>query len=225
MVQAVVFDMDGTLIDSEPFWKMAEQQVFSAVGVKITDELAAQTAAMTTKEVTTFWYQRFPWRGKSLEQVENEVVDRVYELIIQKGKPMRGVASMLEFAKGKGLKIGLATNAPKKLIPAVLEKLDATDLFHETASSEDEAQGKPHPAVYLSVAKKLGVEPLHCIAFEDSYSGLLAATRAGMKTVVVPYGPAVTDNRIDACSVKLENLADFSEHHWKKLSSISSQAR
>ena len=81
MMQAVIFDMDGTLIDSEPMWKKAEWQIFSSMGVKVTDELSSQTVCMTTREVTEFWFNHFPWSGKSLDQVENEVVKCVAQQI------------------------------------------------------------------------------------------------------------------------------------------------
>ncbi|MGF1717800.1 hypothetical protein [Photobacterium chitinilyticum] len=71
MTYAVIFDMDGLLIESEPLWKEAERQVFSSVGVQVTDSLAEQTAAMTTRAVTEFWFSRNPWVGKSLDEVED----------------------------------------------------------------------------------------------------------------------------------------------------------
>ncbi len=76
MIQAVIFDMDGTLIDSEPMWKEAEKQVFSFLGVEVTDERSSQTASMTIRGVTEFWYRLFPWSDRSLEQVENDVLLR-----------------------------------------------------------------------------------------------------------------------------------------------------
>ena len=101
MIQAVIFDMDGVLIDSEPMWKEAEKQVFSSVGVEVCDSLSAYTASMTTREVTEFWYSHFPWSGKSLEKIENEVVERVEFLISEKGKPMEGVKEILDFFKNQ----------------------------------------------------------------------------------------------------------------------------
>ena len=217
MAQAVIFDMDGTLIDSEPLWKNAERQVFTSVGVEVTHALANKTASMTTREVTEFWYKHSPWSGKSLSQVESEVVEQVCELIRTTGEPMKGVTQILEFARSKGLKIGLATNAPHCVIPAVLERLQVGEYFDAISSSEDETQGKPHPAVYLTTARKLNVHPSQCIAFEDSYSGVLSALRAGMKTVAIPAEGSFDDKKYDVCDLKLKQLSDLSDHHWQSI--------
>ncbi|MEP3348807.1 MAG: hexitol phosphatase HxpB [Marinomonas sp.] len=209
MIEAVIFDMDGTLIDSEPMWKEAERFVFSSLGVDVTDELSLQTAAMTTREVTEFWYNVFPWSGRSLEQVENDVVDRVATLIATEGMAMEGVKTALDFCQSKALKIGLATNAPARLIPVILEKLDIAHYFHAVSSSEYEIQGKPDPAVYLSTVKKLNVEPSACIAIEDSVSGIMAAINANMKTVVVPPVVEYSDKKYDIADIKLKQLSEL----------------
>lgn len=209
MIEAVIFDMDGTLIDSEPMWKEAEKFVFSSLGVDVTDELSCQTAAMTTREVTEFWYNLFPWSGRSLEQVEDDVVDRVATLIVAEGIAMEGVKMALDCCQSKALKIGLATNAPARLIPVVLEKLDIAHYFHAVSSSEHETQGKPDPAVYLSTVKKLNVEPSACIAIEDSVSGIMAAINAGMKTLVVPPVAEYSDTKYDIADIKLKQLSEF----------------
>ena len=78
MFEAVIFDMDGLLIDSEPFWGEAEREVFSSVGIDVTEELASQTSQMTTKEVTEFWYNYKPWKTKSLEEIEQAVIQKLY---------------------------------------------------------------------------------------------------------------------------------------------------
>ena len=184
VVKAVIFDMDGVLVDSEGFWAKAELDVFSSYGVQVTDDLAAQTKYMTTKEVTEFWYERFPWENLDIPSVEQEVVSKVIELIHSEDCTMSGIQQFIRNLKNKEYKIGLATNAPLRVADAVLEKLQVRELFDAVHSSELEKQGKPHPAVYLTSAKKLGVSPEHCIAIEDSHSGLRAAKEAGMRTIV-----------------------------------------
>jgi sugar-phosphatase len=184
-IEAVIFDMDGVIIDSEDMWKQAEKEVFTAVGVELSDELCCITECMTTAEVTKFWFDRFPWQHKSLADVEREVVERVAFLISEKGKGIEGVERLIQELKNRRYKIGLATNSPAVLIQVVLSKLRLERYIDAVASAEHELQGKPNPNVYLTVAKKLNLDPGVCIAVEDSYPGLCAAKNAGMKTIVV----------------------------------------
>ncbi|WP_255801609.1 hexitol phosphatase HxpB [Idiomarina loihiensis] len=183
---AAIFDMDGLLIDSEPFWAKAERMVFSSMGVELSDSLCRQTAAMTTREVTEFWYRRFPWKRKSIEDVENDVIDCVDELIRRHGKPMPGAKQIVDSFHRRNYRVGLSTNSPYRLINTVLEKLDIAQCFHGISSSEHVERRKPDPAVYLSTLQKLKVKPEHCVAFEDSASGVKAAKAAGIKTIAVP---------------------------------------
>ncbi len=210
-MHAVIFDMDGTLIDSEPMWKEAENYVFSSVGVQVSETLSAQTATMTTREVTEFWYRHSPWPDKSLEQIENAVIDHVATLIAEKGEPMNGVLEILDFFHERKIKIGLSTNAPYRLIPVVLNKLGIAEYFHAVSSSEHEAQGKPHPDVYLSTLSKLKVDASKCIAFEDSVSGIMAANKANIKTVAVPPSSEFTDKKYEISHLKIKNLSEFND--------------
>ena len=217
MIQAVIFDMDGVLIDSEPMWKEAEKQIFSSVGVDVKEELSANTASMTTREVTQYWHTHYPWSGKSLVQVENEVVDRVEALISEKGTQMEGVKEILDFFQKKKIKIGLSTNSPSRLIPVILNKLGISNYFNAVSSSEHEEKGKPHPAVYLTTAKKLKVEPSKCIAFEDSFSGIIAAKKANIKTVAIPPSLEFADKKFEISHIKLRRLSDFTDLHLEKI--------
>ncbi len=99
-VKAVIFDMDGVLIDSEKFWKQAESEVFSSLGVNVLDEFTALTKSMTTKEVARFWYKRFPWSDLTLQAVEEQVVQRVIELIKTENCEMLGIKAFLESLHG-----------------------------------------------------------------------------------------------------------------------------
>lgn len=184
-MEAIIFDMDGVIIDSEGFWKQAEFEVFSKIGVELSAELCAVTCSMTTAEVTQFWYERFPWHGKTHNDVENAVVNRVAELINEKGKLIEGVKYLIHRLSSAGYKIGLATNSPACLISVILQKFELENYFDATTSAEFEEKGKPHPSVYNTISRKLNVHPKNCVAIEDTESGLVAAKAAGMKTILL----------------------------------------
>lgn len=208
-MQAVIFDMDGLLIDSEPFWKQAEFDVFSSVGVEITADLTVLTAAMTTREVTEFWFAQYPWQGASLEEVENRVVERVKYLIETQGQAMHGVHDLLESLQQAKVKIGLATNSPKDIIPSVLQRLNIANYFTAYSSADEVKQGKPAPDVYQLTLQKLNIEAHQCIAFEDSLGGIKAALAAGIKAIAVPHVDEFDHEKFDIAPLKLRSLADF----------------
>lgn len=201
--KAVIFDMDGVIIDSENLWKKAEKEVFTSLGVNVTHEDSELTKSMTTFEVTKFWFDKFPWEDKSNDIVEHMVISRVIELIDTEDCKINGIKEFIERLKAKNYKIGLATNSPYKIIPKVLQKFDIQHLFDTVSSAEFEDNGKPAPAIYLTTAEKLNVTTNNCIAIEDSYSGMLAAKNAGMTVVAFTNGNKdldfeIADYKIDA---------------------------
>lgn len=216
-MQAVIFDMDGLLIDSEPFWKQAEYDVFSSVGVEVTAELATLTAAMTTREVTEFWFAKQPWQDASLEEVENRVVEQVKYLIETQGQAMHGVHNLLDSLQQAKVKIGLATNSPKDIIPSVLQRLNIADYFMAYSSADEVSQGKPAPDVYQLTLEKLGIEAHQCIAFEDSLGGIKAASAAGIKAIAVPHANEFDHEKFDLAAHKLKNLSEFNHQLGKTL--------
>jgi sugar-phosphatase len=186
MFRAAIFDMDGLLIDSEPFWKRAEREVFGAEGIEIDDAMAAVTATMTTRQVAEHWYQVRPWREKSVEDVEAAVVARVADLIRAGSKAMPGVRETLALCAQLGWRVGLASNSPAVLCQLVLRELGIEGCFQAVASADYVESGKPDPAIYLLAARMLGVEPRECLVFEDSPTGVRAARAAGMGVVAIP---------------------------------------
>lgn len=210
-IEAIIFDMDGVIIDTEAIWKRAEKEVFSSVGVKLTDDLCKVTEKMTTAEVTKFWFDKHPWKDKPLKEVENGVVERVLSLIKEKGKAINGIEKFIKNLKARGYKIGLATNSPAVVIPVVLKKLGLENYFDVTISAENVLEVKPNPAIYLSAANKLNSEPETCIAIEDSFSGLLAAKKAGMKTI------AIVENRKDETGYE---IADYKINNYDQFEAL-----
>ena len=221
-IDAVIFDMDGLLIDSEPFWQAAEIRAFADIGVQLTSEMCSETIGIRVDEVVKYWHDRFQWdTGKyPLEDVERKTVDGVIDLILADGKPMSGVDSVFEFVLSKPVKIGLASSSPLKIIQAVIKHLDLAKHFEVVHSAEFEAFGKPHPAAFITAAEKLGVAPRRCLVFEDSFNGLLAAKSARMACVAVPDHYFKDDPRFVIADMVLNSLVEFDESCWQQISSI-----
>ena len=99
MIDTVIFDMDGLLVDTEPLWIVAMQEVLQTVGVTITPELAAQTTGLRTEEVVNYWHDYFQWKEKTKEQISQEILDAVAQQVLRNGKPMDGVYYILDFYK------------------------------------------------------------------------------------------------------------------------------
>jgi mannitol-1-/sugar-/sorbitol-6-/2-deoxyglucose-6-phosphatase len=186
--KAIIFDMDGVIIDSEPLWKRAEFEIFSSLGVQVEDKLAEQTQSMTTLEVTKFWYERKPWTKVSIREAEKMVVDRVVELVCQEDCGIAGVKELVEQLKQKNIKTGLATNSPAVIIPYVLKRIGLEHGFDVVLSADSVKKGKPAPDIYLQAAKQLSVNVHDCLVIEDSHSGMTAAKTAGMTVAAFTNG-------------------------------------
>ncbi|MFT7345045.1 MAG: HAD superfamily hydrolase (TIGR01509 family) [Lentimonas sp.] len=207
--EAVIFDMDGVLIDSEPLWKIAMENVFREVGCNLTKKDFQKTVGLRIDEVIAYWFSVAPWENYSVKQVEDKIVLQMVELISKNGHPLPGVIETLVLLKKKGLKVGLATSSYTLLIDTVLAVLGIRDYFDFVHSAENEDHGKPHPAVYLTVAKKLNVSPLSCLVIEDSFTGLISALSARMKVVVVPEKTHEPNEKLKVAHFHYDTLLDF----------------
>lgn len=217
MIQAVIFDMDGLLIDSEPLWRMAEKKVFATVDIHLEDADFEQFMGFKINEVVEHWMIKKPWKNKTSKEVENGILDELDLLIKEKGKPMRGVYGSLNFFAKKNVPLAIASSSPQRIIQVVIKKLNLQPFFKIIHSAETELHGKPHPAVYINTAKQLSVSEKNCLVLEDSFNGLISAKAARMKTICIPDEKHFTQTRFDIADVKLNSLAEISEDLWINL--------
>ncbi|MFT5235500.1 MAG: beta-phosphoglucomutase-like phosphatase (HAD superfamily) [Shewanella sp.] len=211
-LKAVIFDMDGILIDSEPMWQKAEYEVLKNLGLNINYHDTLQTTGLRIDHVVSYWYQRFPWANYDNNETSKAIVDQVVKQILNCGEPMSGVMLALESCNKRGLKIGLATSSSHTIIEAVLNKLNIKHFFDSIHSAEYLTLGKPHPEVYLNCAHQLDTSPSQCVAIEDSFNGLIAARAANIHTIAIPAIEQQHDPKWIIAHKKLASLTDLPEY-------------
>ena len=127
-IKAVIYDMDGVIINSEPLWREALIHCFNQVGFDFSQDKCRITQGMRLMEVVEYWYAQQPWKEKSLEEVEQAILRKVTELILEKGEAMEGVYTSINYFQSKGYKIALASSSANSLINAVLSVSDRVEL-------------------------------------------------------------------------------------------------
>jgi sugar-phosphatase len=206
---AVIFDMDGVLIDSEPLWKIAMEEVFHSLGSTLTKSDFQKTVGLRIDEVVHFWNHHENWGVENEQDVEEAIIVKMIELIAANAAPLSGVIETLSFLKNAGLKIGLGTSSSSRLIQVVLAELNIEHFFHFTHSAETEAYGKPHPAVYLTVAQQLNVSPHKCLVIEDSFNGVIAGLAAKMKVACIPEKTHFSNPRLSVADFHFDTMNEF----------------
>ena len=205
----MVFDLDGLLIDSEPFWRRAEIEVFGSVGLELTEADTRQTMGLRIDDAVRHWWDRHPWEGMTPVEVERAVTARVAELIEAEGEPMPGALSVIELCRSRSIPMAVCSGSYAVVIEAAMDRLGITSAMSAWHSAEWEPLGKPHPGAYLSTAAKLGVDPTTCLAFEDSFNGAVSGKAARMRVVAVPEPDALASPRWGFCDLVLASLAEF----------------
>jgi HAD superfamily hydrolase (TIGR01509 family) len=218
MLRAAIYDMDGLLLDSEPYWVQAELQVLGDVGVPLTESLARETTGMRLDEAVAHWYRRFPWKEPSQRDVLSRLTTAAHRLILARAEAKPGVAESLALFARRGIRRALASSSPLVLIEAVVEKLGLVGQFELAVSAESEPLGKPHPAVYLSCAARLGVDASDCVALEDSVNGLVSAKAARMRVIAVPEAAHRGDLRFGLADAVVSSLLDVDGRLLDRLS-------
>ncbi len=204
--RALVFDLDGVLIDSEPLWRRAEIEVFGDVGLALEERDCLKTQGLRIDETVAYWYARAPWRAPTPERVAHAIVDRVAALIEREGVPMSGVDDAIAAARARGWRLGLASSSSMRLIGTVLDRFDMRGAFECIRSAEHETRGKPYPDVYRSAIRELDLAADACIAIEDSAHGVAAARAAGMRCIAVPAPETRSDERFAQATWRIESL-------------------
>jgi sugar-phosphatase len=207
-LDTIIFDMDGVLINSEPFWKEVEIKIFASVGIDFVAVGGEKTVGLRIDEVVDYWYNLYPWKEKSKAAVVDEIMGEMTSVILAKGEAMKGVVELLEYLKQKGFKIGLATSSYEVLLRATLKVLGIEKYFDVTNSAQSLTHGKPHPEIYIKTAADLNTVPEKCLVIEDSLNGVIAGKAAKMKVIAVPDGTHEYNPKIALADKVCKNLTE-----------------
>jgi beta-phosphoglucomutase-like phosphatase (HAD superfamily) len=220
---AAIFDMDGLLVDSEPLWHVAEVEVLGGLGVPISAGDPRRTKGIFVREVTRYWYDRYPWDGPTTDEAATRIVDRVIDLVGESGVLQPGVDQAISLCRGHGLSLAVASSSEHRLINFVLERFALAGQFTFAHSAEEEPYGKPHPAVFLTTAHRLGIAPDRCLVWEDSPAGVLAAKAARMTCVAVPAPDERGNPAFAIADAVLASLEEADDSLWERLVATRSE--
>lgn len=206
--QAVIFDMDGVLVDSEPFHVQNEKLMFRKLGLDISDEEHARYMGTATD---VMWEQIIRERNLPLDVAETTAQTIQQEIpyfhSLEKIEPMPGLVNLLEKLRKSGIPMAVASSSDKAIIDIILEKSGLRKYFLHAVSSSEIGKSKPEPDVFLHAAQLLGVPPENCLVFEDSRNGIKAAKVAGMYCIAYSGGNSGHQDQTFAD----QRIADFNE--------------
>lgn len=212
--EAIIFDMDGLLVDSEPVWDLTERAIVESRGIKHDREMQLN-AGMVGLRMDEFWVKMVQLYGLTdpVPVLIDEIIARMIALIPIDVKANPGAAELIARFQSRGVPMAIASSSPMAIIEAVVEAQGWQTAFPIRVSGDEVARGKPAPDVYLEAAKRLGVDPAGVLTLEDSVNGARAAVAAGMICYAVP-DRSHTDPKhfAQVTPFIFDNLFDVLEH-------------
>ena len=184
-IRAVIFDIDGTLIDSMWVWKRIDDLFLEKYGLTEPEGFHEGMEGMSYSETAEYFLRLFPTLPHTRQQLEDEWTEMAYEIYTTQMELKKGAMEFIQSLKKKGIKLGIATSNNRNLAEGTLQHCEVLDYFDSVWTSGEAKAGKPDPAVYLCVANSLQVSPEHCLVFEDVPMGILAGKNAGMQVCAV----------------------------------------
>lgn len=196
---AVIFDMDGTLVDSEVVWARAEDDLFAALNIDYTDEVRQQVIGLRLDDFFLRLIDIYQLNA-SVRELSEDLTRRMLQLIPAQVEPKPGAHELVHYVAELGIPYCIASSSGQAVIDAIVKSQNWQDLITRRYTADLVPRGKPAPDVYLYAAEQLGVDPTRCLAIEDSPNGARAALAAGMTTYVVPdsHSPRARFAGVDA---------------------------
>ena len=200
--EAVIFDLDGSLVDSMWMWREIDIEYLGRFGIPLPEDLQSNIEGMSFSETAVYFKEYFNIPD-SIEQMKSDWNQMAWDKYMNEVPLKPGIPEFLKGCRDRGIKLGIATSISRELVENVAEVHNLRDYFSCIMTGCDVAHGKPAPDIYLAVAEELQVDPAKCLVFEDIVPGIMAGKNAGMKVCAVE-----DDYSVDAKDAKAE-LADY----------------
>ena len=184
-IQAVIFDIDGTLVDSMSVWYDIDVEYFKLLGIPMPPTIQKDIEGMSFTETAIYFKETFQIQEKTIDDIKLYWIRMAHEKYLTEIKAKPGAKEYIRFLKEKGIKIGCATSNDRNLAMAALQPHGWLEKMDSVRTACEVNAGKPAPDIYLAVAKELGVTPENCLVFEDIVPGIMAGKAAGMKVCAV----------------------------------------
>lgn len=209
--KAVIFDMDGSLVDSMWIWPEVDRVYMERYGLVPPTDFHKAIEGMSYTETARYFVDTFPALHRTVDEVKMDWQEMTMELYATRVFPKRGAMDFLDAMRARGVLLGIATSNDRRIAQAALDARDMTKYFSSVRTSCEVSAGKPAPDVYLKVAEDLHVRPEECLVFEDVPNGILAGKNAGMQVC------AVDDDFSRPLEAEKKRLADYFIHDYYEI--------
>ncbi len=197
--QGVIFDLDGTLVDSMWIWRRIDIDYLGKRKIALPSDLQKNVEGMSFTETAHYFKKRFSLK-EPIEEIKKEWLEMAEDYYREKVPLKKGVLPLLRYLKDRHIKMGIGTSNARDLVETVILKHGIESFFGSVRTACEVNRGKPYPDIFLKVAEDLKIAPKNCLVFEDTYAGVLAAKRAGMRVFAVQDDSSI-QYKANICSI------------------------
>jgi len=221
MIKAVIFDMDGVMIDSEPLWEKTERILLARRGIDYSPEYRDEIVGLNQNDSGRLLIDTFNL-DETVIDIINERVDILTSIYEEELELVPQLLPLLDDLRRENYPLAVASSSPLRVVNFVLEMFSLHEYFLEVVSGDCADNGKPHPDIYLQTAGRLGVKPQECAAIEDSINGVKSAKAAGMFCIAIP-DKRLSPEKFKEADMIMESLDELSAGLFKRIDNSGSR--
>lgn len=215
MINAVIFDMDGVMIDSEPLWEKTERILLARRSIDYSPDYRDKIVGLNQRDSGRLLVDTFDL-DETVDDIINERISILTSIYEKELELIPALVPLLEQLARDGYRLAVASSSPLRVVTFVLDMFSLHNHFLTVVSGDSVGNGKPHPDIYLHTAEMLGVAPAECVAIEDSINGLRSAKGAGMYCIAIP-DKRLTPDQFKSADVILDSLRELTPEMIKSL--------